>query len=474
MKTFCLFLLTGLLAGISFPFSAGALTVTRSYIETSDGKKVFDDAFVKLLRDKMDTRYESLEVTVFSCFSGGFAEMAADAKNGLQGTWSMTTSRNKKYALNTLGNSRKILLQSGATSIEPLKVGDFYFHGFKPQYIKALLENPKITNKNLYEIAEKNDHKTGYPLYVSSGKSADEKTLHSGTKSNHALIFSPVSGTVSTYLMPKLVEALEGTGYDAEKEIDFAYGSAKGMDIGKEAGKKKVTRNTTLKDLNEALDAINKKLETNPGKEKAYIAINAHGNTEKRIVPKKENNEENQPAQGSFVTPSSGGWTIELDDEFRFSLVEEVSNGSGDLIFDDPYYRRVSSAQFLLTTFQESVSGSVEIFLDGLSAGLLPMFNAGGRDYSLDLNDVFLADLAPHLEDNLLDVTFAFAGEDDFFQLATEWDFDLNHFQFFSHYGMGVSAGACEGAAIVPEPSTLILWIVGVVALGGIVVWSRK
>ena len=451
--------------------------MTRSYITTSDDKKLFDDALVKLLRGKFDTRYESLEVTVFSCYSGGFAEMAANPKTGLLGTWSLTTGRSKQYSLPTDGQNRKILVQSGTDIIEPFKVGEFYFHGFIPQYIKALQSDPKITNKILYESADKNDYVDGNPQYRSSGKVADDKTLHSGTKSNHALIFSPASGEVPTYLMPKLVEALEGAGYDAKTEIDFAFDTKKGKKIGKEKGKEKtVTRNTTLKDLNDALDAINKKLEENPGKGKAYIALHAHGNTEKRIAPKKENAVENKPAQGALITPSSGTWTIELDDEFRYSLLEEISDGLGSFLFDDSLYRRVSRPQFLLTTYQESVVGSVEVFLDGLSAGFLSLLNAAdGGDYSLDLTDVFLRDLAPYLEDNLIDISFAFGGPDDFFQLTTESDFyleDPTRPFLFGHFGMGISAGACDGATIVPEPTNVILWGIGIVFLGCWLAWQ--
>jgi hypothetical protein len=66
----------------------------HSRIQVSD-KKLTDEEFYKLLNKKLGNNYESLQVTISACNSGGFAHKDF-VKPHLQGTWSVTAARDRE------------------------------------------------------------------------------------------------------------------------------------------------------------------------------------------------------------------------------------------------------------------------------------------------------------------------------------------------------------------------------------------
>src|SRR5262249_23507416 len=62
--------------------------------KVSERGKVFDDEFFKALQQKIDGRYENLQIVVSACHAGGFAEQALARLPG-SAVWSVTTASDK-------------------------------------------------------------------------------------------------------------------------------------------------------------------------------------------------------------------------------------------------------------------------------------------------------------------------------------------------------------------------------------------
>jgi hypothetical protein len=305
-------------------------------------KKLTDEEFYKLLNKKLGNNYESLQVTIAACNSGGFANKDF-VKPHLQGTWSVTAARDVERGMSVEADteSERQKDYTEKRKVAGLKIGkldgvDLYWYSYPPAYTKAILDKPAITFKELAEKATDNDAflPTGEPVqYAESDGNAGKRTLRSGTKSNHAIVYAPYREKQTDYIAPKTLEALEAAGYkiDADpkkSEIDFLYGSSKvGEKIGKEVGKEKtVTRGGTYADFEAALDNLHKKLTQNPdhkGKENGFIYIWTHGEVGQRSDLRQPESSPGLPGQGLVVTQNTT-LALTIDDALLSNLYEEV------------------------------------------------------------------------------------------------------------------------------------------------------
>jgi hypothetical protein len=423
----------------------------HSRIQLSD-KKLTDEEFYKLLNKKLGNNYESLQVTISACNSGGFAHKDF-VKPHLQGTWSVTAARDVERGMSVEAVTKEERQKDYTENrkVAGLKIGkldgvDLYWYSYPPAYAKTILDKPAITFKELAEKATDNDVflPTGEPVrYAESDANVGKRTLRSGTKSNHAIVYLPYREKQTDYIAPKTIEALEAAGYkidnDPKKsEIDFLYGSSKvGEKIGKEAGKeKKVTRGATYADFEAALDDLNKKLTENPdnkGKESGFIYIWTHGEAEQRSDLRQPGSSPGLPGQGLVVAQNTM-LTLTLDDAFLSNLYEEV-------LVDDPGITRTASPQFLLTTVDASLSGPVEVLIGGISIGYLSPSSDRYGNYEIDLDDDLLVALWSQSSGGGVGIRFNFVSEGDYFRLATADDYLLDPEFPYDRYGFGLTSG---------------------------------
>jgi len=428
-----------------------AQTETHSYIRGAGGQQLFDDEFAKCVQNELGEAYQNLQIVVASCFSGGFADEASAA---LKGNWSLNSARDKTHKL-TL--SRTNDPHNKVNGKEGIKIGNRWYHGWSPQWIKKLTADKDATAQALADFAKANDHLTGgNPQFVHAGTGKDAK-VHDGVKSNHALIWSPESSSWEDDMNTQLVMALEAAGYDKDT-IDYAYGNKGGTKVkGKD-----VDRDATEANLKQMLKDLRTDLNAHPAQEKGFIFLYGHGGTERRKAEKKDLADEDQPFQGKKIM-SGGSTSLEFDDPFRNLLLE-------DLTVDDPELSRVSSPSLLVSTTEETFAGEVSVLVDGLDAGSLVLQGVTfGADYEISLAESLLLDLDAQgmLDDGTVDVSFLF--DDDpqsMFRIATEWDFSLPEFDL-SHYGVGLTSGAFLSKVPAPGPGVLML-------MGGLAIIRRR
>jgi hypothetical protein len=204
-----------------------------------------------------------------------------------------------------------------------------------------------------------------------------------------------------------------------------------------------VTRGGTYADFEAALDNLHKKLTENPdhkGKESGFIYIWTHGEVEQRSDLRQPESSPGLPGQGLVVTQNTT-LTLTIDDALLSSLYEEVPDGRGNFIADDPDIRRTTLPQFLLTTVDEGLSGSVEVLLGGISIGYLNPVSDGSGNYEIDLDEELLIQLWPALSGGLVEIRFNLASADDSFQLATADDYRLDPAFAYDRYGFGLTSG---------------------------------
>ena len=327
----------------------------QSGFETSDGQDVSSSEFIKLLKDKLDTRYQDLEIVIKSCYSGEFVTRAAGT-NGLSGNWSLSTSSDTNHpTTNGRTPGDKDIPQGPGGKITGLHYGGYYYYGFAAQYIKQLLNAPNTSNKGLYQAANDNDIINGVPpenpQYGSSGTNADNTTVHGGTKSNHAIIFSEPA-TYGDRLTEELYNALKGAGY-TDADIDYL----------RDDDQELVGHNATLQDLKDALDRLNTVLTNNLGEEKAYIFVDAHGSYEIRDVAYLPHHTLGVPLDGLLVSYPSGTVVIDADATLVGLLAEEAPRSTGGFWADEPELHRVAQPTLRFTTVAESFSGSAIVNL---------------------------------------------------------------------------------------------------------------
>jgi hypothetical protein len=405
----------------------------QSVFGTSDGKIVTSSEFIKLLKEKLDTRYQDLEIVIKSCHSGEFVTRAAGA-NGIGGDWSVSTSCDKdKPATNTQTTDDKDIPQGPDANIPGLHIGGHYYHGYAAQYIKKLKEAPNTSNKDLHQTAkDKNHHPEEKPQYGSSGANADNMTVHGGKKSNHAIIFSQPA-SFGEELTETLYDALKGAGY-ADGDIDYLRDT--------EGGKGIVDHNATKQDLKDALDRLNEVLKLHDKEEKAYIFIDAHGGYEKEDVAYVPDHTPGVPGNGVLVSYPTGTVVIDADATLVRSLAEEAPRGTGGFWADEPALHRVAQPTLRFTTVAESFSGSadVNISLNQVPLGSFEMTGSPqGGDYRVLIPDAVLDGVLTSLRgtSNIV-VQFQFINPGDSFKLATDDDFNFDPCYPYTDYGVGV------------------------------------
>jgi hypothetical protein len=399
----------------------------QSAFKMADGSFMTSSAFIKLLKEKLDNKYQDLEIVLLVCESGEFASRAA-AKGGLQGNWSVTTAASKDRCstdLEVAGNQKRKGQDGTDVTGLPIKA-PYYVHGFSAQYVKKLQDGKNgVGNKALFEYARDKNHMDSDPQYTSSGATADNMTVHGGKSSNHAVVFSTPPQDIAVSVTTELRLALRDAGYGAP-EIQLLQGK----------------NQATLKGLEAALDTLRTALDKSPGEEKAYINISAHGNYDERTVAYGDG-QLNQPGGGVRLSNANPRVTIFTEDPTLLrDLKEELPMSTGGYWADDPLLMRDGPAALTFTTFRESVGGAgeVQLYLNGLLAGTLMMGNSLGADYQLDIPDLLLDRLMPDLMNRgVLDVDFHFVNDGDSIQLAgfEDWlDPDFTPLD----YGIGIGA----------------------------------
>ena len=441
-----------LLAAAGQPFADEMKKEDQSAFRTADGRMISSSALIKLLKVKLDNRYQDLEIVMLSCESGEFAARAKGA-GGLPGTWSVTTAASSsRCGLDTeIAGNRKRKGKDG-TDVEGLPVNTpYYVHGFSAQYVKKLLADKNtIGNKALFEYARDKDHNDSGPQYASSGAAADAMTVHGGRKSNHAIVFSTPPSDIAEKLTSELRFALKDAGYD-DKEIQLLRGK----------------NAATEKGLSDALDVLRAALDKNPGEEKAYLSISAHGNYDARTVAYADG-QANQAGGGVRLSNDHRRVTIFADSAvLQAGLREELPMSGGGFWQDDPTLHRGGPAYLRFTTLNEAFSGSdlAEVFLNGLLAGVVDMGNGSGADYQLDLSDALVDALMPDLMSRgLLDLDFRFAGSADHIRLAGFEDWLDPGFAPLD-YGISLGTPLAAFETEVAEPGSIVLALAGFAAL---------
>jgi len=398
----------------------------QSAFELADKTFISSSAFIKLLKEKLDASYQDLEIVILSCESGEFATRAA-GQGGLQGNWSVTTATSKDRCgtdTEVAGNQKRKGQDGTDVTGLPIRT-PYYVHGFSAQYVKKLLDGKNgVGNKALFEYARDKNHVNSDPQYASSGATADNMTVHGGTKSSHAVVLSTPPSDISDSITTELRFALKGAGY-TDAEIQLLRGKAQ----------------ATLKGLETALDNLRTALDRNPGEEKAYISISAHGNFQERTVAYADGHL-NQAGGGVRLSSESPRVTIFTEDPVLVrNLQEDLPKAGGGYWADDPLVKRDGTAALTFTTFRESFSGAppdIQVYLNGLLAGIVNMGYPLGADYQLDIPDALLDRLMPDLiSRGVLDVDFRFANDGDSIQLAGFEDWLDRNFTPLD-YGIGI------------------------------------
>lgn len=417
----------------------------QSAFRTADGQMISSSALIKLLKEKLDTRYQDLELVVAACESGEFASRAAAKEGGLGGNWSVTTaSSSSRCATDTqVAGNQKRKGQDGSDVFGlPIKT-PYYMHGFSAQYSKRLLEGKNdVGNKALFEYARDKNHMDSGPQYASSGATADNTTLHGGKKSNHAIVFSSNPTDYADAVTSELLRGLRAVGYDEKKDLQFLSGKMQ----------------ATQKGLEAALEKMRAALDQNPNEEKAYLYISAHGNYDERTVAYADGKLD-QAGGGVTINSINRRISIFADNPVLWDgLKEELPSAGGGYWADDPLLQRGGPTYLSFTTFSEFFAGPtlVQVLIDGLPAGVVSMGNPLGADYQIDLSDALVDQLLPELmSSGALDIDFLLPGDADHVQLAGFQDYlDAG----FTPLGYGIGIGTpLSSTETVAEPGTLAL-----------------
>jgi hypothetical protein len=316
---------------------------------------------------------------------------------------------------------------------------------------KLTAEGNKIGNKALadHATAEKEKARSGSnPQYGSSGKSADDMTLHGGKKSNHAIVFQT---TGFTKMLDGTVSALKAAGY-TDAEINRLRG------IG----------DATWANFEAALDDLRKKLDKNPKEEKALITLETHGSKESRTVAYAPGME-GKAGGGALISAAGPSFAMEVTDPVVLAtLAQDLPKPGGGVFSHDPELARNGPATLRLSTFEEHLAGStsVGVSLNGQTIGALQMGASLGADYQLAVPDEVLSLIFGDVRASgrlTLGLNFASAG--DWIRIATEQDW-ADPTTAALDYGVGIAADCCAATASVPEPGTWLLMAIGLIGLG--------
>lgn len=451
---------------------------------TAKENKVYDYALMKALKTKLvdddgETLYKHLQVVILACNSGGFASQAKAGRFKLTGDWSVHTASDQKhgatYAQSVNGLRTKKKKASNAKGSPDNRNGEtpnpkegfnyeeygqeereepidkkFYLHGWTGQYINKLTADKDAKSKDLAQFAKEHIPWTSESPKFEYGGSGNDAKVHAGDAGNHAVIWGSMLTTVSLDHQLQLMDGLKAAGYkdntNESDTMDFAhFRELVDVVIYTNEGKYKVDRDASRSNLNTMIDALATALKTNSGNQAAFVHLFAHGNVEKMKAEKKPDAVPETPNQGKKMK-SGDGFSLELDDAFIESFFDEVG------AIDDPGLIRKGPPSFVLSTTEESFSGStvVEMDIGGIPIGELALDGTSeGNDYVLDLDDELLLELLVSgvFEEPAVQIGFTFESPDveDYFRIATEWDFELTD---RSHYGVGLAAGPMIGVMV--------------------------
>ena len=328
MVRILLFVFAGLLVFAVAPRAQAADKVeTQSVIYNSKRAELSSSALIKLMKDKLDTAYQDLELVVTSCGGGEVASRAGGA-NGLAGNWSVSTSTDIDHCNTTISGNKK----DGGN----FNIGGSVFNGWLPAWISKLTaDGNKVSNKALFDYATAEKQKIlpgSTPQYNSSGNVADNMTLHGGEKSNHAILFQT---TGYTKVLNGVVPALQAAGY-TNAEINQMPDDQ-----------------LTWAGFGEALDALRKQIDANPGKEKAFIDIQAHGGKAEKTVayaPGKFG----QAGGGAVVSAANPVLPITVNDPVALAqLGQDLPKPGGGDYYEDPTIARYGPATLFFSTLAE-------------------------------------------------------------------------------------------------------------------------
>jgi len=108
-------------------------------------KKLSDEEFYKLLNKKLGNNYESLQVTISACNSGGFVHEDV-VKPHLQGTWSVTAACDVERGMSVEADTKEERQKdyNGNRQVAGRKIGkldgvDLYWYSYPPAYAKTNL-----------------------------------------------------------------------------------------------------------------------------------------------------------------------------------------------------------------------------------------------------------------------------------------------------------------------------------------------
>ena len=426
----------------------------QSAILTANNEVISSSALIKKLNTKLDARFQDLELVFNACSSGEFASRAK-GDSGIVGQWSVSTSTDHGHQCGLLQSDKEI-----AGGKRGLSIGDKFYHGYEAQYVKKLrADRNTVGNKALHEFAEANRHLVGDdPQYESSGKSADDMTVHGGRKSNHAIVTSVGGFAV---LNDEVIVSLKAAGY-TDDTITYLTGLGK-RDV---SDGSKSDGAFTEATLDKALDDLRKELDKNLGEEKAYIFFSNHGSYEERTVAFGDIDTD-LPGSGLTLTNANPTVNIFADDPtLLVSLQEELPIAGGGFWADDPFLQREGQSYLAFSTSEEFFAGGTQtsVFLNGVAVSSVSLGNPGGADYTVPIPDAVLsAIMANVLATGGIDLTFALPSNSDYLTLAVEADYVLRP----NLFDYGVRIGGIVGSVqAVPEPASAALLLMGAIGLG--------
>jgi hypothetical protein len=416
--------------------------------------------------------YQDLEFLFDICHGGGFVDVIGTL--GLDGNWSASASVPLGFlSLDDLSTTTPTNDGKWKNPGLPIQVElsdgtvkTWYTNGYSSQYIKGIKDTPGKTVKELHDQAVvknfRNDTNVTEPgKFQSGGDGANFKiTGNAETKSKHAIVYH--GGAVRSrrqHNVEELVKALKNdpVKYDSVTTL-FSEGPispAPGFDNSD-------WKHATKAELENALKKAREELLKNEGKEKLLFFVEGHGaaTTEKRVFKTKEGDPP-VPGEGFTFNSQNPSISIPFDAAEQRLLQEDVPDGSGGFLADSADLQRYTRPILNLTTYAESVTGPVGVYVGGIFVGDLA-FNGTRGDYDLPLDYALLAALPWNSGVLDVDVTFQFASPADSFQISTSYDFQDSSFASqFTHYGLGVRDTLGQGHPDVPEPGTAALLLTG-------------
>ncbi|MAE63104.1 MAG: hypothetical protein CMJ18_02425 [Phycisphaeraceae bacterium] len=458
----CLFVCAagGLLA---FPLVSEAIDTKKedqSVISLNKGndQTLSSSALIKLLNSKLDGDHENLTLVIDANKSGEFARRAALGTGGIKGTWSVATSTStlKRPKSIRTGNKAFTFTRPDGTVIDAVKLGNRFYQGYSAQYIGKLdADKNDVSAKSLHDTAEaRNDEETS-PQYKSSGKSADDMTVHGGDKANRAIIATRGNHPRLRNITNQLRTELKDAGYK-DSEITFLS-----------------RKTSSIANLKRALDDMRKVLDAEGNRDKVnlFMYLTGQGAYMERTVAYRAG-QLDQAGGGVYVADASSGLpdsTLSLDifvaePGLVADLKEELPASQGGFWLDDPNVERGGEAFISFSTAEEvltTADRTVRVVLNDMEIGSVELNGLRGGDYVVTIPDSILDRVLPAIESNqTASISFQLPAEEDFFRMAVFEDYLSDAYPNLD-YGIGIAAPI----NVLPEPSATAILILGAVVL---------